>query len=366
MKRITTVALAGFLLVGCDFELPSQRRAKEEAMRQEAVRQEKKETEREQAKGECAALRHHVWVQLGVVQASRAEAEKSLAELVEDRKVLSARLTELSEKSMSDKSGTRATALYAVLKDDGVNAIALKYLGNDFAVLRSEFAEKMRFVLKKENARKAALSKNRADFDRAVKEGEARAEESRRAISTGLAQIKRDIAETESRLQHLRRDSLSSSTQAKKSRERAIQEAEQRLAILRSRHTEMLSSNAGTRLARESDTDASSARAKALLEREKADKAVQAQSKGDVTSFQLAEEYEERTIRRLDAVILEKDMLSHAQLKLAGEKMAYLQCVTNGIDQLDSVGLKRVRADIDAMLAKEPLEDKPGKAKDKR
>ena len=267
---------------------------------------------------------------------------------------------------MSDKSGTRATALYAVLKDDGVNAIALKYLGNDFAVLRSEFAEKMRFVLKKENARKAALSKNRADFDRAVKEGEARAEESRRAISTGLAQIKRDIAETESRLQHLRRDSLSSSTQAKKSRERAIQEAEQRLAILRSRHTEMLSSNAGTRLARESDTDASSARAKALLEREKADKAVQAQSKGDVTSFQLAEEYEERTIRRLDAVILEKDMLSHAPLKLAGEKMAYLQCVTNGIDQLDSVGLKRVRADIDAMLAKEPLEDKPGKAKDKR
>jgi hypothetical protein len=125
----------------------------------------------------------------------------------------------------------------------------------------------------------------------------------------------------------------------------------------------MLSSNAGTRLARESDTDASSARAKALLEREKADKAVQAQSKGDVTSFQLAEEYEERTIRRLDAVILEKDMLSHAQLKLAGEKMAYLQCVTNGIDQLDSVGLKRVRTDIDAMLAKEPLKDK---AKDRR
>lgn len=363
MKRIMTVALTGCLLVGCDFELPSQRRAKEEAIRQEAVRQEKKETEMAQAKGECLALKHHVGVQLGLVQASRAEAEKLLAELVEDRKVLSARLTELSEKSMSDKSGTRATALYAVLKDDGVNAIALKYLGNDFAVLRSEFAEKMRFVLKKENARKAALSKNRADFDRAVKEGEARAEESRRAISTGLAQIKRDIAETESRLQHLRRDSLSSSTQSKKNRERAILEAEHRLSILRSRYTEMLSNNAGSRLARESDADASSTRAKALLERDKADKAVQAQSKGDVTSFQLAEEYEERTIRRLDAAILEKDTLVHAQLKLAGEKMTYLQCVTNGIDQLDSTGLQRVRADISAMLAKEPQNDK---AKDRR
>ena len=82
MKRIMTVALTGCLLVGCDFELPSQRRAKEEAIRQEAVRQEKKETEMAQAKGECLALKHHVGVQLGLVQASRAEAEKLLAELV--------------------------------------------------------------------------------------------------------------------------------------------------------------------------------------------------------------------------------------------------------------------------------------------
>lgn len=354
MNRIMIVVSAGILLAGCDFELPSQRRAREEAMRQETV----KSAELEETKGECAALKHYVGVQLGLVSASLAEAEKMLAELVADRKKLSARLFELSEKSMADKTGTRETALYAVLKDEGVNAIALKYLGNDFAVLRSEFAEKMRFALNQERARKVAFDRNRANFDRAVEEGRARTDESRRMVSANIAQIKRDIAETESRLQRLRRDALSSSKQARESREASIIEAQHRLSTLRSRYTAMLASNDETWFARNAELDAARNRENASREREKADNAVRMQAKDDLSPFQLAEEYEERSIRRLDTVLQERDVLAHAQLKLTKEKMIYLTNITNGIDRLNGTGLQRVRADVDTLLAKKLPNDK--------
>lgn len=361
MQRVLVVVVAGVLFAGCDFvEWPSERKAKEAAIRQEAVRQEEKAAE--ETKGECAALKHHVGMQLGIVHSARAEAEKVLSDLLEDRKVLSARLVELSEKNMADKAGTRATALYAILKDEEINKIALKHLGNDFAVLRNEFGEKMRVALNQERNRKAAFDHNRASFDRAVEESAMRAEKSRQAIASGLAQVKRDIAETESHLRHLRRDSMVASTQAKENRKRAIAEAENRLRVLKDRQTDLLTRNSETKLAHESDTHAAADRKRALEERERADKAIREQAKSDMSPMQLAEEYESRTIRHLDTVLLEKNRTAQDQLKLADEKVAYLTSATNGLDQLNAPGLRRVRADIDAWLAKKT----PGIKNEKR
>lgn len=366
MKKVLAFAMAGVVLAGCDFELPSQRRAREEALRRETVAKEEKKVEKEQAQGECAALQHHVGMQLGIVKSSRADVEKALAQLKEDRKTLSARLTELSEKSMADKTGTRATALYAVLKDEGVNAVALKYLGSDFAVVRNEFAEKMRFAIKQEQERKAALDRNRAEYERAVEESRTRVDESRQSISAALVRIKQEISETDQRLKRLRNDLSSASPTEKKNKQYAIVETESHLAALRSRYTSMLTSDSASRQGRDADSAAANVRNRALWERERADRVILEKTKNMVTPFQVAEEYEGRTIRRLDTVLREKDLFAQAQLKLMNEQVTFLTHVTNGLETLSLSGLKRVRADVDAMLAKKPQVDEEAEKQGKK
>ena len=354
MRLVIVALVAGVLLAGCDFELPSQRRAREAAVRREAAAREEKEVEQTQAKSEYEVFKHYVGLQLSLAKSSRVETEKVLAELVADRKTMSARLAELSEKSMADKSGTRATALYALLKDEGLNALALRHLGSDFAVLRSEFAEKMRFAIKQEKARKTALDRNRAEYENAVAGGRNAASESRRAISENLAQIKREINEAENRLRHLRNNSLTITKADQANRDQAISAAERRLEQLKSQYTSILTSDRSSQQGRDADSAAASTRSWAAYIRERADKAVFDRTNGDVTSYQLSEEYEQLTIRRLDDVIQEKDRFARAQLKLIDEKTVFLQHVTNGIDRLNLAGLKRVRADVDALLAKSP------------
>ena len=164
MKRTIIFSAVGILLAGCDFEWPSQRKAKEEAIRKQAVRQEQRETEREQAQGECEALRQFVAVRFQMLKAGEGKIGKELEELRSDRRKMSARLDELSEKSMADKNGTRESALFAALKDEAINELAFKYLGNDFVTVRSEFAEKVRRALKQEQQKKhpvCALLKHR-------------------------------------------------------------------------------------------------------------------------------------------------------------------------------------------------------------
>ena len=358
MKRITTVALAGCLLVGCDFELPSQRRAKEEAIRQEAVRQEKKETEREQTQGACAALEQFVAFKLKMFESSREGLDKKLEELKLDRQKLSARLDELSEKSMADKNGTRESALFAVLKDSEINALAFKYLGNDFVAVRSEFAENVRRALKLEQQKKAALDRNRAEYDRAVEDRRSKAKQNQQESAAAAEHLKREIAETDQRLQKLRRSILSIGKQERERIEREIRLTETHLTSLRGQYSAFRVAGERAGQSRDADYEFDAARTQAIRERREADAEVLLRTKDDITAFQLAEAYEMLTIRKLDGILYEKLLAMRAQKDLLAEQVMFLSNVTNGIDRLDLAGIKQVREDVEREVVRKPGEER--------
>ena len=356
MKRTIIVSLAGILLAGCDFEWPSQRKAKEEAIRQQAVRQEQKETEKEQAKGECAALWHFVAVRLQMLKSDERKLDKTLDELKTDRQKMSARLDHLSEESMADKNGTRESALFAVLKDDAINELAFKYLGNDFVAIRSEFAEKVRRALKQESLKKAALDRNRAEYDKVVSERRDRARQSQQESVAAAERIKREIVDTERRLDKLRRRTISVSNQERARQETEIRLAENHLYSLKSQYTAMRLSREQSAQSRDADSDFDTERRQAIRERKEADAEVLLRTKDDVTAYELAEAYETLTVKKLDGVIYEKSLAFRARKDLLSEQMLFLSSATNGIERLDLAGVKRVRADVEREIARKPGE----------
>jgi len=358
MKRTTAVALVGCLLAGCDFELPSQRRAKEEAMRQEAVRQEKKETEREQTQGACAALEQFVAFKLKMIKSSAEGIDKKLEELKADRQKMSARLDDLSGKSMADKNGTRESALFAVLKDPEINALAFKYLGNDFVTVRSEFAEKVRRALKLEQQKNSALDRNRAEYDRMVQDRRNKAMQNQQESSVAADTLRREISETDERLKKLRRKSLSVSKQERERVEREIRLAEAHLVTLRNQYSALRVTNERAAQSRNADNEFDAARKQAIRERQEADAEVLLRTKDDITAFQLAETYEMLTVRKLDGVMYEKLLVARAQKDLHAEQVMFLSNVTNGIDRLDIAGLQQIRHEVECELDRKPGEER--------
>ncbi len=360
MNRIMIVAVVGILLAGCDYEWPSQRKAKEEAIRQQAVRQEQKESERERQQGECAALQQFVAVRLQLLKASDEKVDKELDDLKSDRRKMSLRLDELSEKSMADKNGTRESALFAVLKDETINELAFKYLGNDFVTIRSEFAEKVRRALKQEQQKKAALDRNRATFDKAVESGRTKVEQSQQDIASAATRLKQEIKDEERRLQNLRRHSMPTGPNERKRHERAINEAENHLVILRSRYSSLQIVKDQSVQANDASRVFDMARMQAIRERKEADAEVLLQTKGLITAFELAEAYETLTIKKLDGVIYEKSQEVRARKDLLAEQILFLSNVTNGIEKPDLAGVKRVRADVEREIARGTGEEKKG------
>ena len=356
MKRMMVVALAGILLAGCDFEWPSQRKAKEEAIRQQAVRQEQRETEKEQAKSECAALQHFVAVRLQMLKSAEEKLDKKFDELKADRQKMSARLSDLSEKSMADKNGTRESALFAVLKDEAINELAFKYLGNDFVAIRSEFAEKVRRALKQESQKKAALDRNRAEYEKAVEGRRSRATQEQQESAAAAERLRQEIAETEQRLQNLRRRVLSIGKAENERIDREIRLAESHLASLKSQYSSMRLARERAIQSRDADHDFDTARRQAIRERQEADAEVLLRTKNDVTPFELAEAYETLTVKKLDGIIYEKSLAMRAQKDLLSEQVLFLSSATNGIERLDLAGVKRVRADVEREIARKPGE----------
>ena len=356
MKRMMVVALAGILLAGCDFEWPSQRKAKEEAIRQQAVRQEQRETEKEQAKSECAALQHFVAVRLQMLKSAEGKLDKKFDELKADRQKMSARLSDLSEKSMADKNGTRESALFAVLKDEAINELAFKYLGNDFVAIRSEFAEKVRRALKQESQKKAALDRNRAEYEKTVEGRRSRATQEQQESAAAAERLRQEIAETEQRLQKLRRRVLSIGKSEDERIDREIRLAESHLASLKSQYSSMRLARERAIQSRDADHDFDTARRQAIRERQEADAEVLLRTKNDVTPFELAEAYETLTVKKLDGIIYEKSLAMRAQKDLLSEQVLFLSSATNGIERLDLAGVKRVRADVEREIARKPGE----------
>ena len=346
-------ALVGIAFSGCDF-LDNFQRKKNEAeaqiAQQTVVEPVRKEESRQQAKSECAALKHFVSVKLKMLAASRADVEKEMQQLSEDRKNLSKRISEISDNNMADKNGTAATALNMMLKDETVNELAAKYLGEDFAMVRSEFVEKMREALRKERELKEAYERNQAKLERSMSEGNSRIKQARRELSNSVAELKANITRKENRLKSLRSE-MKGSKERQRQREIEIRELEREVGSLKTDLQRATRTSSFTK-AREDEFRTDQAHRQALREKRDEDERLARQSRNLERPAQIAAEYEQQTVKRLLAELQKRSVVIAVRKNLLDEQVTYLRQATEGIDDLDVAGLKRVREDVDAGLAK--------------
>lgn len=358
--RIWTAAIMVCLLAGCDFELPSQKREKQEAIRREAVRQEQRQTEASETKSAHASLVQFVAVQTEILTERAKKNEATLAELVADRMVMSRLLGELSEKNIADKEGTRESVLYAILKDGKLNEIALKHLGTDFAVLRGEFAEKVRRAVKIEKQRKDSLARNEEEFKKTVADARAKANQHQVESARAEKQLEQEIEQVEKRRKTLQRRLGLATT-----KERSVISAElnvltSRLGDLRQQHNVAHLVAQRSREQRVADQSTQVMRDVAQRTREKSDAAVLASLRDEQSPYEIAEAYETLTIRKLDTVLLEKNRAAMALGETLDASLLHLKHVLAGADALDLPGIKRLRTEVEALLLKTDASSEKG------
>lgn len=350
--RIWIMPMMACLLTGCDFELPSQKREKQEAIRREAFRQERKQTEACETKSAHASLVQFVTAQTEILAERVKNSKVTLAELVADRMEMSNFLGELSEKNIADKEGTRASALYMMLKDEKLNAIALKHLGTDFAVQRGEFSEKVRRAARIEKQKQSSLARNEEEFKKTVADARAKASQLQADSARAEKQLEQEIAQVERRRKTLQRRLGLATT-----KERSVITAElnmltDRLRQLRDQYNATRLVSQRTREQRNADQATQVLRDAAQRTREKSDAAVLASLKDEQSPYEIAEAYEILTIRKLDAVLLEKNRSVTALVENLDSCLLYLKHALAGSETLDLAGIKRLRMEIDAQLLK--------------
>ena len=349
--KIGILCASVLFLAGCDFELPWQRKAREEVVRQEAVRREKQMTEQEETRGACAVLRQFVTVRAKMLDEDCTATRKELADLDSDRALFSKHVGALSDKSIADKNGTRENALYEMLKNEEINAIARRHLGNDFIVVRAEFAEKVRFAMKRDKERKTALAKNEEAFNSAVESTVQRTGAARTDSTRAAAAIQQEMKDLEYRMRKLQNDTLASSTRKQNIKDE-ISRIRNRLTALQSQYNSIRLAEGGNRDGRTGETDALNVRARALREKKDADKEVLDRLGGEATPFEIAAAYETLTIRKLDETMKAKAKELELRIELMQRVAQYLRLSVTGIEDFNLAALSSLRKQIDAELGK--------------
>ena len=344
-------------LTGCDFELPSQKQKKEE-IRRESIRQEQKKKEVDEVKGAHTSLVQFVTAQTEILVEKAKKNKSTLAELLADRMIMSGLLGELSERNIADKEGTRASALYAMLKDEKLNEIALKHLGTDFAVLRAEFGEKVRRAIRIEKQKKDSLAKNEEEFKKTVADARAKATQLQMESARAKKQLEQEIEQIERRRKTLQNRLNFATNRERVSLVNEINNLTSHLNNLRNRANSIQLAVQNAREQRATDHINQISWDKARHTRDKSNAEVLASLKDEQSQYEIAEVYESLTIRKLDAVLLEKNNAAKALDELLDSSLLYLKHALAGSETLDLSGVKRLRAEIDTQLLKFDMSSK--------
>ncbi|MBR3924220.1 MAG: hypothetical protein IKJ45_13965, partial [Kiritimatiellae bacterium] len=181
-------------------------------------------------------------------------------------------------------------------------------------------------------------------------EGKAAAAAKRTA--NDVAKVQREIADKEKRLKQMR-SSLIGSRDAKLKREREIRSLENE--ILRAR----------TRLdliRRESSRQTSGiSRSQAQMRFDNVNKDIERRYKNIMTVQQVADEYEQNTVRKLDAAMCAKEDELESKMAMLESQKVFISSVSTGIDKLGMADLKKIRSEIEKTLACKPKASVKGK-----
>ena len=360
-KKVSLIRVAKCIAVtacvvccGCDVEIPSLRKATEQVAKYttEQTPKEPAEPVAAQIVNERASLEHFAASRLKMIEASMAQTEKALREVRTDRDTMSKRVNEISEKVFADKKAGAEDVLSALLKDSTLNSLASKHLGNDFALLNTEFVSKVRNAAEKEKERDQELADNKQNFRNLMStaDGERRAAAKRTA--NDVTKLQKEIADKEKRLKQMR-SSLIGSRDAKLKREREIRTLESEIWRSRSR----LDS-----IRREASRPASgSSKIQAQMRFDNVNKDIERRYKNIMTVQQLADEYEQNTVKKLDAAMCAKEDELESKMAMLESQKVFISSVSTGIDKLGMADLKKIRSEIEKTLACKPKASVKGK-----
>ena len=332
---------------GCDVEIPSVRKATEQVANYttEQTPKDPVEPAAAQIANARASLEHFATSRLKMIEASMAQMEKVLREVRGDRDTMSKRVNEISEKVFADKKAGAEDVLSALLKDSTLNSLASKHLGNDFALLNTEFVSKVRNAAEKEKERDQELADNKQNFRNLMSSADGERAAAAKRTANEASKLQKEIVEKEKRLSQLR-SSMLGSRDAKLKRAREIQTLESEIWRARSR----LDS-----IRREASRPASgSSKIQAQMRFDNVKKDIERRYKNIMTVQQLADEYGQNTIKKLDAAMRSKEEGIEAKLAMFESQKVFISSVSTGIDKLGMADLKAIRDEIEKTLARKP------------
>jgi len=364
MKVSAVALIASMAFPGCDqIEEIMKRKEQERSLAVEApapVREEDP-TPKPPQKNECAALLHYVETKLRIVGSEAASCNAEVAALQEDRIRLSKRIGDVTDAALQDKNGTGASTLLLLLKDGEINALALKYLENDFAAVRSEFAEKVRVAQQNERRYRTGLSHNQAESEKRVADSRKKVEREYQRNVAEVKRLRREIEAAEKKLKTLQMSAPPGGRtydQQRRIHQQNVQHQEHDLARMKQnldRLETALRMSANRRTVEQT-------RAESVRDRRIEDEKAEKSAKDIVPVEAIVDEYRARTINRLDEMLHARRQDADLRQKWMASKILYLESVTNGLEKLDSQALTEVRVDIDRQLARMDEDRKKGKA----
>lgn len=342
MLKSVAVALS-VVAAGCDVELPSLRKAAEQVAKytSEQMPNEPLTPTPVQVEGERASLEHYATSRRAILEAERGKVAKELAEIRADRQSLSQRVSEHSDKAYADKNAGLENALLLLLRDDIVNSLANKYLGGDFAIVRNDFVSKVREAYKLKKEREAALAESRKIYEEAVTSSADKDAMLAKSSEEELRKLESDIRDKERRIGYLRSMGMASS-----------QEKKRRLQEIASLESEVRNMKRSLERMREKSrrNTSDSVKSRALRQFEASGKDIERRFKGIVSASEVAEEYENSTIKKLDVCMREMESKILVRKELQDAQITFISSLASGLEKLDGAGLRKVRKEIEQAL----------------
>ena len=339
---------------GCDVEIPSLRKATEQVANYTAEQTPKDPIEPavSQIANERASLEHFAASRLKMIKASMAQTDKELREVRSDRDTMSKRVNEISGKVFADRAAGAEDVLSALLKDVTLNSLAAKHLGNDFALLNTEFVSKVRDAAEKEKERDQELADNKQNFRNLINSADGEKAAVARRFANDSSKLQKEIAEKEKRLKQLR-SSMLGSRDARMKRERDARTIESEIWRLRTR----LES-----ISREANRPASSSsKIQAQIRYDNVNKDIERRYKNILAVQKVADEYERNTVKKLDVAMRSKEEGLETKMEVLESQKVFISSVSTGIDKLGMADLKAIRAEIEKTLARKPEAAAKGK-----
>ena len=312
-----------------------------------------------------------------VVDATLKETTDAYDEILNDQKKLSEALIRLeAENDKRSKAAVtngwirfdKAEMVMMILKDKDMNDLAIKYLGEDFSALRTECRSKIKSALGMQSATAKMLAENRARYrkqlegieeevDRKASKAQEITMQANRDLEARLLEVEKARDKKELQLKRLK--AIDRKSQWIVNEERAVQEEVYKLEKEISRVREIVAVSRGN-VAHIAATAAETlARRKgdaALSSRQDDDNTVHAEMAHVRTIFNLATEYENRSLDKISASMRSRKDILSARATDAQRKLDFVLQSSANADLMQPEELENLRKRIASRIGENVLD----------